>query len=58
MDRNYLDVRWHRQLHPVALLAEGVDRNWHGDVWLAKVYVALLAEGVDRNTLGLLVPLL
>ena len=33
----------------VALLAEGVDRNYgfKADVWAA--YVALLAEGVDRN---------
>ena len=34
----------------VALLAEGVDRNWfatHKICWMQQV--ALLAEGVDRN---------
>ena len=34
----------------VALLAEGVDRNWHNDMaQIAQLMVALLAEGVDRN---------
>ena len=34
---------------PVALLAEGVDRNWvHRHAYRAQ-NVALLAEGVDRN---------
>ena len=33
----------------VALLAEGVDRNW-GNIWgWVDGMVALLAEGVDRN---------
>ena len=35
---------------PVALLAEGVDRNYNGKAWVAMTGVALLAEGVDRNT--------
>ena len=34
---------------PVALLAEGVDRNYNGKAWVAMTGVALLAEGVDRN---------
>ncbi len=34
----------------VALLAEGVDRNYNGKAWVAMTGVALLAEGVDRNT--------
>ena len=33
----------------VALLAEGVDRNWHYADNYNAVPVALLAEGVDRN---------
>ena len=34
----------------VALLAEGVDRNWFAtSVYLRAPEVALLAEGVDRN---------
>ena len=34
----------------VALLAEGVDRNWHvSDGKDPASSVALLAEGVDRN---------
>ena len=37
-------------MKPVALLAEGVDRNLIGlDVVLDPANVALLAEGVDRN---------
>ena len=36
-------------LHPVALLAEGVDRNGFGLFFLVDAQVALLAEGVDRN---------
>mgnify|MGYP006982578424 CR=1 FL=1 len=36
----------------VALLAEGVDRNFCFALWLAvRNAVALLAEGVDRNWL-------
>ena len=35
----------------VALLAEGVDRNWKRMHEEARDTVALLAEGVDRNTL-------
>ena len=34
---------------PVALLAEGVDRNTYGLTYFTKKPVALLAEGVDRN---------
>ena len=34
---------------PVALLAEGVDRNYEAVELAARVQVALLAEGVDRN---------
>ena len=38
---------------PVALLAEGVDRNFYfGRAVPHDVYVALLAEGVDRNSQG------
>ena len=38
----------------VALLAEGVDRNCDGGVYVSyHVPVALLAEGVDRNILDL-----
>ena len=33
----------------VALLAEGVDRNWLAKLSRMKLLVALLAEGVDRN---------
>ena len=33
----------------VALLAEGVDRNYLQSTSYAKAAVALLAEGVDRN---------
>ena len=33
----------------VALLAEGVDRNWMVNERLNLALVALLAEGVDRN---------
>ena len=33
----------------VALLAEGVDRNYSFHDALTNGYVALLAEGVDRN---------
>ena len=36
----------------VALLAEGVDRNWKGECRQNGAYqVALLAEGVDRNAM-------
>ena len=34
----------------VALLAEGVDRNYRGGEGTGRPQVALLAEGVDRNT--------
>ena len=34
----------------VALLAEGVDRNWAQQTTSFDEEVALLAEGVDRNT--------
>ena len=33
----------------VALLAEGVDRNWKVRCAAVRTTVALLAEGVDRN---------
>ena len=33
----------------VALLAEGVDRNWRARLTTPASMVALLAEGVDRN---------
>ena len=33
----------------VALLAEGVDRNWEYLEYCGQKEVALLAEGVDRN---------
>ena len=36
----------------VALLAEGVDRNYLGDKLYRVTRVALLAEGVDRNKVG------
>ena len=36
----------------VALLAEGVDRNFQGHRVNVNRQVALLAEGVDRNTTG------
>ena len=35
----------------VALLAEGVDRNWYGTTTTGPDKVALLAEGVDRNSM-------
>ena len=38
-----------RYISPVALLAEGVDRNQKPIDKTEKVWVALLAEGVDRN---------
>ena len=36
----------------VALLAEGVDRNFVDMHKVSVLRVALLAEGVDRNALG------
>ena len=37
----------------VALLAEGVDRNWQSTTCSCELTpVALLAEGVDRNWIG------
>ena len=38
----------------VALLAEGVDRNWSTSHSVSSLSVALLAEGVDRNADGTL----
>ena len=38
-----------QSLYPVALLAEGVDRNLEIKRFLESCHVALLAEGVDRN---------
>ena len=38
----------------VALLAEGVDRNYVDEVLPGDTFVALLAEGVDRNTINAL----
>ena len=38
----------------VALLAEGVDRNYNAKAVEVSTPVALLAEGVDRNFNGLL----
>ena len=41
----------------VALLAEGVDRNYIDMAFRKKAFaVALLAEGVDRNNTGDLIP--
>ena len=45
-------IRWLRSWtqRPVALLAEGVDRNDYVICWKTdRIAVALLAEGVDRN---------
>ena len=39
----------------VALLAEGVDRNWRYLVEFEGYSVALLAEGVDRNEMPICV---
>ena len=41
---------------PVALLAEGVDRNSSSSLMRRRTVVALLAEGVDRNKYGQGVP--
>ena len=41
---------WDDTSRQVALLAEGVDRNFSTMMYLYVVEVALLAEGVDRNT--------
>ncbi len=38
-----------RILETVALLAEGVDRNFKSSMVVPLYFVALLAEGVDRN---------
>ena len=49
MDRNKKGTT-KTKLDEVALLAEGVDRNWKAyPKKTGKQYVALLAEGVDRN---------
>ena len=40
----------------VALLAEGVDRNWVFMALVKRPCVALLAEGVDRNVLTMPLP--
>ena len=37
----------------VALLAEGVDRNFSSSMRVRSPSVALLAEGVDRNVFGM-----
>ena len=50
--RAWIEIRTSEMRSPVcivALLAEGVDRNWPGLVAGLPVWVALLAEGVDRN---------
>ncbi len=44
--------------NPVALLAEGVDRNSTASSRASRRRVALLAEGVDRNLNGRHTPLL
>ena len=50
MDRN-CSVEWHGFSPCVALLAEGVDRNFASSGMNDVDEVALLAEGVDRNRL-------
>ena len=45
-----LKVRDDAKKDPVALLAEGVDRNTVPREMVSNVWVALLAEGVDRNS--------
>ena len=50
--RAWIEIRrraYQRGSSPVALLAEGVDRNHFGKSCRDLVMVALLAEGVDRN---------
>ena len=51
MDRN-VRVTPEEPPEPVALLAEGVDRNASSVLIVAAFPVALLAEGVDRNNNG------
>ena len=51
MDRNF-DERGEYIIPEVALLAEGVDRNWLVLSIRPRAFVALLAEGVDRNYLS------
>ena len=47
-----------RYISPVALLAEGVDRNSPiNSFQCSQSKVALLAEGVDRNNTGDLIPI-
>ena len=41
---------FHLSALQVALLAEGVDRNYEGLTTVDQLIVALLAEGVDRNS--------
>ena len=48
MDRNNPDKLVVKDEY-VALLAEGVDRNYVAEVEIPAIEVALLAEGVDRN---------
>ena len=49
MDRNKQKAKCDRSGR-VALLAEGVDRNFEGfNLFTEVINVALLAEGVDRN---------
>ena len=45
---------WHSA--SVALLAEGVDRNWAPSSKMTVLEVALLAEGVDRNYVAEVMP--
>ena len=50
--RAWIEMIPARCAHPreaVALLAEGVDRNYVDEVLPGDTFVALLAEGVDRN---------
>ena len=51
MDRNAEVVNLQTKGGEVALLAEGVDRNYATTDQKSLNKVALLAEGVDRNTL-------
>ena len=50
--RAWIEIWWLRTALPccpVALLAEGVDRNKEINALFNNIRVALLAEGVDRN---------
>ena len=48
---NLFENRAFVSVFAVALLAEGVDRNFTVDLSIASTGVALLAEGVDRNSM-------